>query len=60
MFRIRRRHTELGRGVMEMLNKSRSVSNTKAHELLGWWPEVDLAEGMRRTEEWLRAEGLVP
>lgn len=60
MFRIRRRHTELGRGVMEMLNKSRPVSNTKAHELLGWWPEVDLAEGMRRTEEWLRAEGLVP
>ncbi|MDO8392518.1 MAG: NAD(P)-dependent oxidoreductase [Actinomycetota bacterium] len=58
-FRVRRRHTELGRGVMEMLSKTRPVSNVKAHELLGWWPEVDLAEGMRRTEEWLRAEGLL-
>ena len=59
-FRLRRRHTELGRGVMQMLNKSRPVSNTKAHELLAWWPEVDLADGMRRTEEWLRAEGWLP
>ena len=59
LFRLRRRHTELGRGVMQMLNKSRAVSNTKAHEVLGWWPQVDLAEGMRRTEEWLRAEGLL-
>ncbi len=60
VFRLRGKHTELGRGVMQMLNKSRPVSNTKAHEMLGWWPEVDLDEGMRRTEEWLRAEGLLP
>jgi nucleoside-diphosphate-sugar epimerase len=60
LFRIRGKHTELGRGVMEMLNKSRPVSNALAHELLGWWPQVDLAEGMARTEEWLRAEGLLP
>lgn len=59
VFRLRGKHTELGRGVMEMLNKSRPVSNALAHELLGWWPQVDLAEGMRRTEEWLRAEGLL-
>lgn len=57
--RLQRRHTELGRGVMEMLSKSRPVSNAKAHELLGWWAEVDLDEGMRRTEAWLRAEGLL-
>lgn len=53
----RRRHTELGRGVMLMLAKTRGVSNQKAHELLDWWPEVDLDEGMRRVESWLRAEG---
>lgn len=59
VFRLRGKHTELGKGVMEMLNKSRSVSNTAAHEVLGWWPQVDLAEGMRRTEQWLRDEGLL-
>jgi nucleoside-diphosphate-sugar epimerase len=53
-------HTELGRGVMQMLAKTRPVSNTKAHELLGWWPQVDLPEGMRRTEVALRAAGLLP
>lgn len=56
----RRRHTELGRGVMLMLAKTRGVSNSKAHQLLGWWPQVDLDEGMRRVERWLRAEGLLP
>ncbi|HNJ96922.1 MAG TPA: NAD(P)-dependent oxidoreductase [Ilumatobacteraceae bacterium] len=60
LFRLRGKHTELGRGVMQMLNKSRPVSNALAHELLGWWPKVDLVEGMHRTEEWLRAEGLLP
>jgi nucleoside-diphosphate-sugar epimerase len=59
-YRVTRRHTELGRGVMEMLAKTRSVSNAKAHELLGWWPEVDLDEGMRRTEAWLRETGRLP
>ncbi|MEZ5383048.1 MAG: NAD(P)-dependent oxidoreductase [Microthrixaceae bacterium] len=58
-FRLAGRPTELGRGVMEMLNKSRPVSNDKAHDLLGWWPQVDLDEGMARTEAWLRAEGLL-
>ncbi len=58
--KVRGTHTELGRGVMEMLSKTRPVSNAKAHELLGWWPEVDLAEGMRRTEAWLRETGRLP
>jgi Nucleoside-diphosphate-sugar epimerases len=59
-FRVAGRPTELGRGVMEMLSKTRPVSNTKAHELLGWWPVVDLDEGMRRTEQWLHTTGLLP
>lgn len=56
-FKLMGKHTELGRGVMEMLSKTRAVSNTKAHEILGWWPKVSLAEGMALTEEWLRSEG---
>ncbi len=55
--RARHQHTELGRGVILMLAKTRGVSNEKAHRVLGWWPQVDLGEGMRRVEEWLRAEG---
>lgn len=53
--KVRRRHTEVGRGVVLMLTKARGVDNTLAHELLGWWPEVDLEEGMRRVETWFRA-----
>lgn len=55
----RRRHTELGKGVMLMLAKTRGVSNEKAHRLLGWWPKVSLAEGMGHVEAWLREEGLL-
>jgi nucleoside-diphosphate-sugar epimerase len=36
-----------------------TVSNRRACEELGWEPQVDLDEGLRRTEAWLRAEGLV-
>lgn len=32
-------------------------SNAKARQLLGYAAAVDFAEGMRRTEAWLRAEG---
>ncbi len=31
----------------------------KARTLLGFEPQVDLDEGMRRTEEWLRKEGFI-
>ncbi len=33
--------------------------NTRARTLLGWEPQVPLAEGMARSEEWARAEGLL-
>lgn len=59
-YRVAGKHTELGRGVMEMLAKTRPVCNAKAREVLGWWPHVELEEGMARTEAWLRAEGHLP
>ena len=51
--------TELGRGAIEMLSKTTTVSNAKAHRLLGWEPRIDLDEGMRRTEAWLRSQGIL-
>lgn len=54
LFKLLGKPTELGRGAMEMLSKKNTVSNQKAHDLLGWHPQVDLDEGMRRTEVWLR------
>jgi len=33
--------------------------NARAREVLGWEPRVSLDEGMRRTEEWARQEGLL-
>ncbi len=44
---------------MLMLSKEHGVSCEKARRMLGYAPRVDLAEGMRRTEAWLREQGLV-
>jgi hypothetical protein len=36
-----------------------TYSIAKARSMLGYQPSVDLDEGIRRCEEWLRAEGLL-
>lgn len=59
IFSLLGKPTELGRGAIEMLAKKTTVSNAKAHQLLGWQEEIPLAEGMRRTEIWLREQGLL-
>jgi len=59
IFSLLGKPTELGRGAMEMLAKKTTVSNAKAHRFLGWQPEISLDEGMRRTEIWLREQGLI-
>jgi nucleoside-diphosphate-sugar epimerase len=59
IFKLIGKQTELGRGAMEMLSKKNTVSNKKAHDLLGWYPQVDLDEGMRRTEIWLREQKII-
>ena len=59
IFKLLGKPTELGRGAMEMLSKKNTVSNEKAHRLLGWHPQVNLEEGMRRTEVWLRERKII-
>ena len=58
IFKLLGKPTELGRGAMEMLSKKNTVSNQKAHDLLGWQAQVSLEEGMKRTEVWLREQGI--
>lgn len=59
LFTLLGKQTELGRGAMEMLSKKNTVSNAKAHQLLGWQPQVDLDEGMQRTKIWLREQKIL-
>ncbi len=47
----------LSRRTLEYVTHPGTYSIAKAQTLLGWQPAVDLDEGMRRTEIWLRAEG---
>lgn len=49
---------EMGRGTIGLLSRPGSYGIEKARRLLGYEPQVDLAEGMRRSEEWVKAKGL--
>jgi len=51
--------SELGRGTMDMLSRKAGYSIQKARDLLGYEPQVDLEEGMRRSREWALAEGII-
>jgi nucleoside-diphosphate-sugar epimerase len=55
--RLRGKKASLNRGAVNALRSDNSFSNQKARALLGWEPKVDLNEGMKQTEAWLRAEG---
>jgi nucleoside-diphosphate-sugar epimerase len=49
---------ELTRHSVVLISRAGTVSAARARSELGWEPRVSLDEGMRRAEEWLRAEGL--
>ena len=51
--------TELGSGTIDMLSRKAGYSIVKAESLLGYRPQVDLEEGMRRTQEWAMESGLI-
>ena len=49
---------ELTRHSVVLISRAGTVSARRARSELGWEPRVFLDEGMRRAEDWLRAEGL--
>ncbi len=53
------RDPEVSREALRYISRRAAYPNDRARELLGWTPQVDLAEGMRRTERWLGDEGLL-
>jgi nucleoside-diphosphate-sugar epimerase len=57
--RMRGKAPPFGRNAVGLVNRKGTVSNNRAREELGWEAKVDFEEGMRRTEEWLRAEGVI-
>lgn len=57
--RLRGKATETNPDTIAYLARTAGVSSAKAGDVLGWRPRVSLEEGMRRTEEWLRAEGML-
>jgi len=48
------------RWAVRYLSRTNSYSNKRAREVLGWEPQVTLAEGMRRTRNWFAEQGLLP
>ena len=55
--RLRGANPEITPAAVRYLSRSGTYSIEKARTVLGYSPSVDLDEGMRRCEEWLRAEG---
>jgi 2-alkyl-3-oxoalkanoate reductase len=44
---------------LQFISRKAVYPNDRARQVLGWEPKVTLDEGMRRVEEWLRAEALI-
>jgi len=57
--RLRRESSEVNAISMRYFTRTGTYSIAKARGELGFQPAVDLSEGMRRTESWLRDQGLL-
>ncbi len=57
--KLRGTQPSVSREAIRYVSRQATYPNRRASELLGWEPKVDFDEGMRRTELWLRAEGLL-
>ncbi|MFA5787088.1 MAG: NAD-dependent epimerase/dehydratase family protein, partial [Actinomycetota bacterium] len=57
--RLRGVNTEVNPSTVDYLSRTGTYSIAKARKVLGYSPAVGLDEGMARTEEWLREEGLL-
>jgi nucleoside-diphosphate-sugar epimerase len=60
LIRLTGAETEVNAVSMRYFARTGTYSIEKAQRLLGYRPMVDLAEGMARTEAWLRASRLLP
>lgn len=56
--RLRGRPPEFGRHGITFLDRRGTASNARAREELGWSPGVELPEGIRRSVEWIREQGI--
>jgi hypothetical protein len=45
---------------IQLMTQTTAVSIDKARRLLGYAPRLDIREGMRRCEYWLRQDGYLP
>jgi len=50
---------DVTREAIRYITRRAVYPNDRARDLLGWEPRVQLDEGMRRTESWLRAQRLI-
>lgn len=53
------RHPPIGRHGATFLDRRGTASNERARTELGWAPSVELPEGIRRSAEWIRQQGIV-
>lgn len=51
--------TEINPTTIRYLARTGSYSSNKAQSLIGYKPSICLADGMKKTEAWLRGEGLL-
>jgi nucleoside-diphosphate-sugar epimerase len=59
LMRMAGRASEMGRGTIGLMSRPGTYSIEKARRLLGYDPQVTLADGMKRSEAWVRQKGLV-
>jgi len=57
--RITGKRSSINREVVKTFRSHNSFSNARARSVLGWEPAINFEQGMKRTEAWLRAEGLL-
>ena len=57
--RLTGRAPAISREAIRYISRRATYPNRRARELLGWEPRVGFEEGMVRSEEWLRAEGIL-
>jgi nucleoside-diphosphate-sugar epimerase len=57
--RLRRQENEMSANAVSYLARTGTYSIEKARRVLGYEPRIDLDEGFRRTEAWLREQGIL-